>query len=51
MKVILSEVIDEKIENLLEDLEARNSDNFNKSIKKSRKDYKHGNHKSFEEVF
>ncbi|HJY63133.1 MAG TPA: hypothetical protein VJ455_03180 [Ignavibacteria bacterium] len=51
IKEIISEIMDEKLENLLEDLEARSSDNFNKSIKKARKDYKQGNHKSFEEVF
>jgi aspartyl/asparaginyl-tRNA synthetase len=42
--------ISETLEDLMEDIAALSSDNFQNSIKKARKDYEDGNYKSLEEL-
>jgi len=51
LKLIIDKLVKQNLEEMVEDLEALSSRNFIKSIEKSRKEYKEGKSKSFEEVF
>ena len=50
-RVFISDTVDTAMKESLEDFIALSSDNYLKSIKEARKDYKEGKIKSFEEVF
>ena len=50
-KELLSLVVKEAFEDLLEDFAALSSDDFLQSIQEARKDFEKGNVKSFEEAF
>ena len=51
LKKIIDELVKQNLEDFIEDIEALSSRKFIKSIEKSRKEYKEGKFKSFEEVF
>ncbi len=50
-RVFISDTVNAVMEDSIEDFLALSSDNYLRSIKKARKDYKEGKVKSFEEVF
>ena len=49
--VFISDTVNAAMEDSMEDFLALSSDNYLKSIKEARKDYKTGKVKSFEDVF
>ena len=51
LKKIIDELVKQNLEDFIEDIEALSNRKFIKSIEKSRKEYKEGKFKSFEEVF
>ena len=51
LKKIVDELVKQNLEDIVEDIEALTSKRFIKSIEKSRKEYKEGKFKTFEEVF
>ncbi|MHB8232075.1 MAG: hypothetical protein ACYDDB_04155 [bacterium] len=51
LQVVISNTVNAAIKDSIEDIMALSSDNYIKSIKEAREDYKKGRTKSFEEVF
>ncbi len=51
LQVVISDTVNAAMEDSIEDIAALSSDNYKKSIKEAREDYKKGRTKSFEEVF
>lgn len=50
LKKLISEIVKETIENVLEEHEALSSKNFIDSIKEAREEYKSGKYKSLEDI-
>ncbi len=51
LQVVISNTVNAAMKDSIEDIMALSSDNYIKSIKEAREDYKKGRTKSFEEVF
>ena len=51
LQVVISDTVNAAMKDSIEDIAALSSDNYKKSIKEAREDYKKGRTKSFEEVF
>ncbi len=51
LKIIIDELVKQNLEDFVENIGALSSKRFIKSVEKSRKAYKEGKFKSFEEVF
>ena len=51
LQVVISNTVNAAMKDSIEDIMALSSDNYIKSIKEAREDYKKGMTKSFEEVF
>lgn len=51
LQVVILDTVNAAMKDSIEDIAALSSDNYKKSIKEAREDYKKGRTKSFEEVF